>query len=88
MDQVDLETVLFNKELMCSLMEVQADFVAKSVQLTLCPKNCTDMTGAINFATRLMPDVRFVATVSGRDKETAYVLRDGKWRPTFYKCFT
>jgi hypothetical protein len=88
MDQIDLETELFNKELICSLMEVQADFIAKSVQLTLCPKNCTDMTGAINFATRLMPDVRVIATVSGRDEETAYILQDGKWRSTTYKCFT
>jgi hypothetical protein len=88
MDQIDLETELFNKELICSLMEVQADFIAKSVQLTLCPKNCTDMTGAINFAKRLMPDVRAIATVSGWDKETVYILQDGKWRSAFYKCFT
>ena len=88
MDQIDLETELFNEELMCSLMEVQADFIAKSVQLTLCPKNCTDMSGAIEFATRLMPDVRVIETVSGRDKKTAYILRDGKWQSATYKCFT
>jgi len=88
MDQVDLETVLFNKELMCSLMEVQADFIDKSVHLILCSKNCTDMSGAIKFAKRLMKDVRIIVTVSGRNQETAYILQDSKWRSTNHKCFT
>ena len=88
MDQVDLADKLFNKELMCSLMEVQADFIDKSVHLILCPKNCTDMSGAIKFAKRLMKDVRVIVTVSGRDPEPAYIWLDGKWRSATHKCFT
>ena len=88
MNPIELADKLFNEELMCFLMEVQADFIDKSVHLILCPKNCTDMSGAIKFAKRLMKDVRVVVTVSGRDTETAYILVDGKWRSAIHKCFT
>ena len=85
---MDLETKLFNKELMCSLIDVQADFINKSVQLTLCRNHCTDMTGAIKFSKRLMRDVRTIITTSGRKEDTVYMLRDGEWRSARYKCFT
>ena len=84
---MDLQTELFNKELMCSLLRVTADYDLTSVHLILYPNNCTDMAGAIKFSKRLMPNVTHIMTVSGRERETAYILEHGKWRAYSYKSY-
>ena len=84
----DLETELFNKELMCCLLKVVVEYDMELVKLMLYPNNCTDMTGAINFSKRLMPNVRTIQTISGRIKETVYILEDSGWKAHSFKCFT
>ena len=88
MNPIDLADELFNKELMCSLLKVIADYDIQTVQLMLYKNHCTDMAGAIKFAKRLMPNVRTILTVSGRTKETVYILEKDGWKSCSYKCFT
>ena len=67
------------EDLVCRIIELRYNFEAHACQLFLPNHNCTDMTGAINLAKAIDPDVIIVETFEGGKAETAYIKLNGEW---------
>ena len=52
-----------------------------TVQINLPPGNCADMTGAIEFATLVLPSVALIRTYSDSIRDAEYRKIGGTWVP-------
>lgn len=77
---------VFQRDLMCRIIRFNYDFETQECRLFLDAHNCTDMTGAINFAKAIDPDVLFVRTYERGQLDTCYRKEGEEWeassRPT------
>jgi len=65
--------------LKCGLYAASFDFVLKRAALRLPFGNCTDMTGAISYVKAVMPDVEYIMTFSGEERDMSYYFHYGEW---------
>lgn len=56
----------------------------RHLRVFLADGDCTHAPGVIAVATRLMPDVRFISTVSGDTLDTFYELSPNGWRSCLF----
>jgi PAS domain-containing protein len=78
---------VFSEELQCFWISWAA-ISPRALELRLEDCSCTDMSGAIEVATRLLPGVRLIQTYGGRKPDTRYELVSGEWQafsPTLSK---
>lgn len=71
---------IWSEELQCeweAWMPFPGDPLA--LGLTMPEGACCDMTGCIEVAKRIHPDVRKIITFAGGEPDTVYVLVDGEW---------
>lgn len=66
-------------EMMCSWRS-WAVVGPRHLRVFLADGDCTHAPGVIAVATRLMPEVRFISTVSGDTLDTFYELRPNGWQ--------
>ena len=65
--------------LICGLLHVTADLTTHTVVLYLPSGHCTDMKGAITYAQRVDPEVRYIRTVAGDVEDTTYLYSVDAW---------
>lgn len=61
----------YSKELQCHWMSVAVESEG-GLEIQIPWGECCDMAGAIEFAWKIMPEVRFIQTVVGGKNDTAY----------------
>lgn len=70
---------IYRDDVQCFVRELRYDFSQRMGHLMLGDRSCTDMRGCINLFKKIDPDVQGIATYAAGKRDTAYVLKDGKW---------
>jgi hypothetical protein len=65
--------------LMCNVLSCTYNFLDSELIIYLEEGNNCDMTGAINYATRMDPGVKVIQTFSGTVPDMNYVKTNGNW---------
>lgn len=69
-----------DRRLMCSVIKIEYNFVARAGRLTMDDDNCCDMQGCINLFCAVDADVKEISTYAGNRPDTAYKKqRNGVW---------
>lgn len=71
--------MIFHEGLMCHPMRLTYDFGAHAGIIALKDGDCCDMKGCIALFERIDAAVERIETFSGRNRDTVYALRDGRW---------
>ena len=75
-----------SKQLVCTVEDVRVIPTENTVMFWLPRHGCSDMSGAIRAAAKLLPSVRRVLTVSGECGDTAYFKERDEWVCVDYTC--
>jgi hypothetical protein len=70
---------IYRDDVQCFVRELRYDFKQRMGHLMLEYGACTDMRGCINLFKKIDTDVQAIATYAGGRRDTAYLLKDGKW---------
>jgi hypothetical protein len=62
-----------------SVLRLSYSFETTSGILYVEEGTCCDMTACIEFFKKIDPQVTRIATMAGKEPDTSYHLRDGKW---------
>lgn len=73
-----------NDQLKCQILHVLVDIERHVTRIVMADGNCTDMQGAIDFATRIDPDVTEIDTATRMMPDTKYKLINGEWKAIPY----
>jgi hypothetical protein len=73
---------VYDKDLQCNWIKWHAG-QNKSLHLYLPAYNCTDMSGCVRVAKRLMPNVEHMTVIESDRHINSYDLRDGSWVCSF-----
>ncbi len=69
----------WNPEIMATVTKVVVDAGNRSVTIGLEDGHAPNMTGAIQYAAKLLPEVIMVAVMSGENLQMIYTPIDGGW---------